>query len=51
MVVETPRDLAAYERTGQFDGVYHVLHGVINPALGYRPGGYQDIRAHEKASE
>ena len=28
MVVETPRDLAAYERTGKYNGVYHVLHGV-----------------------
>ena len=33
MVVETPRDLAAYERTNQYDGVYHVLHGVINRSL------------------
>ena len=48
MVVETPRDLAAYERTGQFDGVYHVSY---KSCPGYRPGGYQDIRAHEKASE
>ena len=44
MVVENPRDLAAYERTGQFDGVYHVLHGVINPALGIGPA---DIRISE----
>ena len=34
MVVETPRELAAYERTGKYDGVYHVLHGVINPGAG-----------------
>lgn len=34
MVVETPRDLAAYERTGKYDGVYHVLHGAISPTLG-----------------
>ena len=44
MVVETPRDLAAYERTGQFQGVYHVLHGVINPALGIGPA---DIKISE----
>ena len=44
MVVETPRDLAAYERTGQFDGVYHVLHGVINPSLGIGPA---DIKISE----
>ncbi|MDF2845615.1 MAG: recR, partial [Herbinix sp.] len=31
MVVENPRDLAAYEKTGKFDGVYHVLHGAISP--------------------
>lgn len=44
MVVETPRDLAAYERTNQYDGVYHVLHGVINPALGIGPA---DIKIAE----
>ncbi len=44
MVVETPRDLAAYERTNQYDGVYHVLHGVINPALGIGPA---DIKLSE----
>ncbi len=44
MVVETPRDLAAYERTNQYDGVYHVLHGVINPALGIGPA---DIKITE----
>ncbi|MDO5126729.1 MAG: recombination mediator RecR [Eubacteriales bacterium] len=44
MVVETPRDLAAYERTGQYQGVYHVLHGVINPAMGI---GANDIRLKE----
>ena len=32
MVVETPRDLAAYERTNQYDGVYHVLHADIKIA-------------------
>ena len=44
MVVETPRDLAAYERTGSFDCVYHVLHGVINPSLGIGPA---DIKIAE----
>ena len=34
MVVENTRDLAAYEKTGKFDGVYHVLHGAISPMLG-----------------
>ena len=31
MVVEEPSDLAAYEKTGQYKGVYHVLHGAVNP--------------------
>jgi recombination protein RecR len=37
MVVESPRDMAAYERTGKYEGVYHVLHGVINPSQGIGP--------------
>lgn len=44
MVVETPRDLAAYERTGKYDGVYHVLHGAISPKLGV---GQDDIKLKE----
>lgn len=44
MVVETPRDLAAYEKTGRYQGVYHVLHGAISPMLGIGPG---DIRLKE----
>ncbi len=44
MVVETPRDLAAYEKTGKFPGVYHVLHGAISPMLGIGPS---DIRLKE----
>ena len=43
-MVESPRDLAAYERTGRYNGVYHVLHGVINPSLGIGAG---DIRLKE----
>lgn len=31
MVVENSRDLAAYEKTGKYEGVYHVLHGAISP--------------------
>ena len=41
MVVETTQDLAAYEKTGKYDGVYHVLHGAISPMLGIGP---DDIR-------
>ena len=37
MVVENPRDLAAYEKTGKFEGVYHVLHGLISPIDGVTP--------------
>lgn len=44
MVVETPRDLAAYEKTGKYEGVYHVLHGAISPMLGIGPN---DIRLKE----
>lgn len=44
MVVENPRDLAAYEKTGKFEGVYHVLHGAISPMLGIGPS---DIRLKE----
>lgn len=44
MVVETPRDLAAYEKTGRYDGVYHVLHGAISPTRGIGPA---DIRLKE----
>lgn len=44
MVVENTRDMAAYEKTGKFNGVYHVLHGAISPMLGIGPG---DIRLKE----
>lgn len=44
MVVENTRDLAAYEKTGKFDGVYHVLHGAISPMLGIGP---KDIKLKE----
>ena len=44
MVVENSRDLAAYEKTGKYEGVYHVLHGAISPMLGIGPG---DIKLKE----
>ncbi|SEI65008.1 DNA replication and repair protein RecR [Lachnospiraceae bacterium A10] len=44
MVVEDTRDLAAYEKTGKYDGVYHVLHGAISPMQGVGPS---DIRLKE----
>ena len=37
MVVEDPRDMAAYERTNEFHGLYHVLHGAISPMHGVGP--------------
>ena len=36
-VVEDPRDVVAFERTGEFKGRYHVLHGAINPMEGVGP--------------
>lgn len=44
MIVEDTRDLAAYEKTGKYEGVYHVLHGAISPLLGVGPG---DIKLKE----
>lgn len=44
MVVENTRDMAAYERTAKYDGVYHVLHGAISPMLGIGPS---DIKLKE----
>ncbi len=44
MVVENTRDMSAYEHTGKYNGVYHVLHGAISPMLGIGP---DDIRLRE----
>ena len=44
MVVETVRDMAAYEKVGEYKGVYHVLHGAINPMAGI---GQNDIKLKE----
>ena len=44
MVVENTRDLAAYEKTGKDNGVFHVLHGAISPTLGIGPN---DIKLKE----
>jgi len=43
-VVEDPRDVVAMERTREFKGVYHVLHGSISPMEGIGP---EDIRIKE----
>ena len=44
MLVEDPRDMAAYERTKEFKGTYHVLHGSISPMSGVSP---DDLRIKE----
>ena len=43
-VVEDPRDVMAFERTHEFEGTYHVLHGVISPMNGIGP---EDITVKE----
>ena len=44
MVVEDPRDMAAYERTHEYHGLYHVLHGVLSPMNGVGP---EDLKIGE----
>lgn len=44
MVVEESRDMAAYEKTRQFKGLYHVLHGAISPLLNIGPN---DLKIRE----
>ena len=46
-VVKDPKDLMAIERTGGYNGGYHVLHGVISPLAGMGPN---DIRIKELLS-
>ena len=46
-VVEDPRDVFAFERTHEFEGTYHVLHGVISPMNGIGP---EDITVKELLS-
>jgi recombination protein RecR len=43
-VVEEPLDILALERTGQYQGLYHVLHGVISPMEGIGP---DDLKIRE----
>lgn len=43
-VVKDPRDVKSFEKLKEFKGVYHVLHGTINPMLGI---GVNDIRVKE----
>lgn len=44
MVVEDPRDMAAYEKTREYKGMYHILNGAISPMTGVTP---QDIKIKE----
>ena len=44
MVVENTRDMVAYEKTGKYEGVYHILQGAIDPMLGITAS---DIRLKE----
>ena len=43
-VVETPKDVSAFERTNEYGGTYHVLHGLISPINGVGP---DDIKIRE----
>lgn len=43
-VVETPKDVSAFERTNEYGGIYHVLHGLISPINGVGP---DDIKVKE----
>ncbi len=44
MVVEDPRDMAAYEKTNEYKGLYHILHGAISPMNGIGPN---DLKIRE----
>ncbi|MBE7044303.1 MAG: recombination protein RecR [Ruminococcaceae bacterium] len=43
-VVENPKDVAAIEKTNEFHGVYHVLHGALSPMDGISP---EDLKINE----
>jgi recombination protein RecR len=43
-VVESPVDMLAFEKTGHYKGLYHILHGVISPLDGIGP---DDIKVRE----
>lgn len=46
-VVESPKDVSAIEKTGEYHGLYHVLHGALSPSDGISP---DDIRIKELLS-
>lgn len=43
-VVESPKDVSAFERAGGYDGLYHVLHGLLSPMDGI---GAEDLKIKE----
>ena len=47
MVVENERDMLAYEKSGEYKGVYHILGGVISPLLDIGPN---DLKIKELVS-
>lgn len=49
-VVEEPLDVLAIERSGTFQGVYHVLHGAINPMEGIGPDQLRIAELKERVS-
>lgn len=51
MVVEDTRDLAAYEKVGKYDGLYHVLGGTMNPMQGIGPGDIKIKELFERLSK
>jgi recombination protein RecR len=50
-VVEEPLDVLALERTGEFKGLYHVLHGAISPIDGVGPERLKIRQLLERAEE
>jgi recombination protein RecR len=50
-VVETIRDIMAIENTGQFQGIYHVLGGVISPMDGIGPDDLNIMQLEKKVRE
>ncbi|MEE1228461.1 MAG: recombination mediator RecR [Lachnospiraceae bacterium] len=53
MVVEHTKDLAAYEKTGSYSGVYHVLQGSLMPSLGKGPESirYKELEERVKKGD
>jgi len=50
-VVEEPKDVVAFEKTQEYSGVYHVLHGVISPLNGIGPDNISIKELVKRVSE